>query len=269
MQRIYDVTETWEPGEYPSGLAIGDSWFWYLNENLMRSLVHLKELKGDHSNVQLLGFNGARLAEFVGAGKYASRMQHFLSKGWREGFSEFYISGAGNDAIKLRLALRKDCSKIDNPADCFDADALQHLLRDVSTAIGGLIHDIQWAYKDDGKPLKNIFIHGYDYPVPDGRGFLNHTGWLKPAMDGAGVVNDLAFRETLAAHLIDKLNDDVFHPYHRPSQGVYHVNTRGILARAAADYQHDWANEMHPTSQGFAKIARAWVPTLRDAGLVN
>ena len=269
MRRIYNVTEQWEAGEFPSGLAIGDSWFWYPNENLMRSLVHLPQLKEDNSTVQLLGFNGARLAEYVGAGRYAGDMKRYLSKGWREGFSEFYISGAGNDAIKLKLALKADCSAVVKAEDCFDEEGLAHLLRDMSSAIGSLIHDILWAYRNDNKPMKHIFIQGYDYPVPDGRGFLNHVGWLKPAMDGARVANDIGFREALAAYLIDKLNDDVFKPYHRPDHGIYHVDTRNTLSRAANNYKDDWANEMHPTSNGFAAIAQSWLPSFKRAGLTT
>lgn len=266
--RIYDVTEQWEAGEYPAALAIGDSWFWYLNENLISSLMDLRQLKPDHSIVQLLGFNGAKLAEFIEPGQHAKNLDHFMKVGWREGFSEFYISGAGNDALELRLALKQNCDGIKTAADCFDTEKLRFMLAKLSAAIGSVIHNIQWAYRDDGKPLKKFFIHGYDYPVPDGRGFLNKEGWLKPKLDAALVERDKMLRYEIVKILIDKLNEEVFKPYHSPANGVYYVDTRGTLSRDDNKYKDDWANEMHPTSAGFAKIAQRWLPTLRSAGLV-
>lgn len=265
-RRVYNVTDHWEEGDYPSALAIGDSWFWYLNQNLMLSLTHLKQLRDQYSTVQLLGFNGASLSEYVGNGRYASAINHYLKKGWREGFSEFYISGAGNDAVHLNLALREDCRGIETPDDCFDPDHLRTMLGDISAAIGSVIHKIQYAYKDDNKPLKKFFIQGYDYPVPDGRGFLNSKGWLKPKMDPVGVNPDMDFRKEVVKRLIDKLNDEVFKPYHAPEKGVYYVDTRGTLTTGAS-YRDDWANEMHPTSHGFGKIADHWLPSLKAAGL--
>jgi hypothetical protein len=55
----------------PAMLAIGDSWFWYLANNLMDGLVRHPKLRPGYAAVQLFGYNGAHVADYVGKGKYA------------------------------------------------------------------------------------------------------------------------------------------------------------------------------------------------------
>ena len=111
MAHIYRPEERWDNADigYPSALAIGDSWFWYVNNNILGTMINHRALSDDHRNVQLVGYNGARLKDYVGEGKYADTVEHFLRPGFVEVFSEFYISGAGNDAVDVDLALRDHC----------------------------------------------------------------------------------------------------------------------------------------------------------------
>jgi hypothetical protein len=273
MPHIYKPEEHWDPEMgFPAALAIGDSWFWYLNNSMLGTLVHHPDLSDDHRNVQLVGYNGARLADYIGDGKFADTVGHFLRPAYAESFSEFYISGAGNDAVDAGLALRDDCSGARTAADCIDDASMAALLANLGATLRALIAAIR-AGTPHGVLPRPIFIHGYDYPVPDGRGFgfgLIRSGpWLAPAMDAARVPRDPALRAAIAQLLIDRLNDDVFAPLHSPAAHVIHIDSRGILTRTGG-YTDDWANEMHPTNLGFAKIfEHAWVPALRGYGIVR
>jgi hypothetical protein len=272
--RIYQVWDQWEPGEFPGVLAIGDSWFWYPEFNLLHSLCNNRQLRDDYKIVQVLGFNGARLEEYIAPGRYAKDIAYHLSFANRHFFKVFLISGAGNDAVQYRLALKPDCSAIQQPAECFDPAGLDRLLANTSRAMRMLVQQIRATYPDEAPTDRPIFINGYDRPVPDGRGFQPHahvtvTGpWLRPALDAARVTPDLQFRIDVIAFLINRL-DAVFQQLHNPANGVTFIDSMGTLS-TGGDYKRDWVNEIHPTASGFDRIVQShWMPELRRAGMAT
>jgi hypothetical protein len=268
--RIYKPGEDWNPGEFAGILAIGDSWFWYPKNNILEAVIEHPALKDDYRNFQMLGYNGAPINQYVGAGKYAAAFQNELKPSSSQFYSAVLISGGGNDAIDYKLALKVDCSGLSAANDCLDPDGRDGLLRDISGSLGLMIHDIAWAFGKQNR-MADVFIHGYDYPVPDGRGFallgLNAAGpWLKPALDGAGVAADNPqLRIAICRLLIDQLNT-MFARFDSPSQGIHYIDSRGVL-RQDANYRQDWDNEMHPTFSGFEQIVdQRWIPILRREG---
>jgi hypothetical protein len=260
----------WYDGAPPI-LAIGDSWFWYPKNNILAALEPY--LKTEYGKVQLEGFDGAELQEYVGAGKYAGFVSNMLSFSNRMGFNVFLISGSGNDAVDYSLALKSDCTGINTPEDCFDPQGLSDFLRKISCALGALIHEIRWTYQDLPQQDRPIFINGYDYPVPDGRPFTVGAfqvmgPWLQPAMNHALVAQNMDLRKAIMRSLIDKLND-LFDSFAQHNPDVVHIDSRGTLS-SGEDYQDDWDNELHPTFSGFTKIVeKHWVPVLRQWGIAN
>lgn len=270
MSRVYFPGETYGEAEYPSALAIGDSWFWYMRSNILDAVVHNKAMSRDHANIQAVGFNGAQLLDCVGAGKHADAVRHYLQQNFGKGFSEFYVSGAGNDAIKIGLALKKDCSSCKTPLSCLDPVGFEDFLGRISSALSTLIYEIRWAYRNDNSAGQLIFIHGYDYPVPDGRGFAGGQGWIKPKMDDRGVDKDIEFRKEFTKILIDRLNVEVFMQFHSPVNRVIYIDSRETLSFQSESYVKDWANEMHPTAAGFKKIVnKHWIPAFRKYGIAT
>lgn len=262
-----------EPGEFSSALAIGDSWFWYPNQNVMETLTRSKAVSADHARVRLLGFGGALLRDYVEPGKFAADVAHWLSPNFGEGFSEFYISGAGNDAVDYHLALKADCTGLSKSVDCIDPQGIDSLLRQTSAALGTLIHNLRWAYRNSTL-RRPIFVHGYDYPVPDNRGFdggiVSSGPWLAPAMNKRGVAPDSGLRFGIMKILIDRLNEEVLAPFDLPGNEIVHIDSRGTLSHDPATYRLDWANELHPTSVGFDKIFNThWLPALRKYGIAT
>ena len=115
-----------------------------------------------------------------------------------------------------------------------------------------------------------IFIHTYDYLTPRNApaGPLNIPGlpqfgpWMYPPLNSSeysipkGDWKKLShvFIDRLAKTLIDVVNAN-------PSKKLILVNTRGKLIPAtlgSKGVSSDWQNEIHPTSDGYIKLAEVW-----------
>ena len=268
---IYVPGQPWEPNQYAAMIAIGDSWFWYPHNSILTALAAHPSLRDPYRNMQMLGFNGAELQEYV-YGRYAPEFKRELKPINSKYYSAVLISGAGNDAVAYHLGLRDDCRGIAKAADCIDAAGMDDLIQKISRSMAVLIHDVSWEISRQGRTV-DIFIHGYDYPVPDGRGFvlipdvITLAGpWLRPAMDKAGVLNDLDLRKEICRIMIDGVNDAFakFGGTAGPGYRANYIDCRGTLS-SGAPYQADWANELHPTRAGFDKIVdQKWIPVLRS-----
>jgi hypothetical protein len=107
--------------------------------------------------------------------------------------------------------------------------------------------------KDIGRTFP-ILVHGYDHPVPDGRGFAGGWGplpgpWLKPGFDEK-LFLDLTTTTSMIAELIDRFNIMLQKLVKETGfENVIYVDLRGTLSNAA-DYKKYWANELHPTGGG-------------------
>jgi hypothetical protein len=109
-----------------------------------------------------------------------------------------------------------------------------------------------------------LFCHCYDYIQPRNAPVMAHVGpWLYPAFmaygipagDWAGVVRELIDRlNKLLADSITRLNAG-------GDKRLYLVDTRGTLTPAvpgSTDKSNDWENEIHPTRDGYEKLAAVW-----------
>jgi Dyp-type peroxidase family len=104
-----------------------------------------------------------------------------------------------------------------------------------------------------------IVLHGYDYPIPDGRGSLGKLGnWLWPSFDKMKW-GDVAFAEERGAAMkrlivmLNKMQTSVLGEF----QNVHHVDLCGTLEREfPKDYKAAWANELHPTAAGYVALAQ-------------
>jgi hypothetical protein len=73
-----------------------------------------------------------------------------------------------------------------------------------------------------------ILVHGYDYPVPDGRGFLGGGGllpgpWLKPGFDEK-LFSDINVTTQMMTTVIDRFNTvDAMWPGRRTSKACNRI----------------------------------------------
>lgn len=116
-----------------------------------------------------------------------------------------------------------------------------------------------------GKPLK-IFTHAYDYPWPDGRGVTWMHGFIGPWFDNTftaknypkATLADLQSRHDIVAPFIDALNEMLVKVSAKYPGKVFHIKTPGTLSATTGNYRNAWANELHPTDDGFRQIAKVF-----------
>lgn len=116
-----------------------------------------------------------------------------------------------------------------------------------------------------------VRVHGYDYPVPDGRGYLGGWSllpgpWLKPGFEATGYVSsdpqteaELQANADLMKALIDSFNTMLKGVAALPELAAFvkHVDLRGTLGNRVEGgaYRQFWDNELHATAPGFRLIA--------------
>jgi lysophospholipase L1-like esterase len=245
-----EIPETFSP----SFVALGDSWFWYPNNNLTYPIQ--RYLNGNVAQPMLvLGASGADAEEYT-RDTYARQLDRVLDRdsGYGRTVRAVFLSGGGNDVAgtdDFPLLLRADCSGLATAEDCFRAGEPRRMARTI-TAYLMTVHD-QVQRLIPGTP---VLVHTYDYAIPNGVGFLGLGQWLQDPMDSVGVARSL--QQRVVDLLIDALAQaqlDAMTPT------FLSVESRGTLL------PDDWANELHPTAAGFNKIARRWRDPLRQLGL--
>ena len=106
-----------------------------------------------------------------------------------------------------------------------------------------------------------ILVHGYDHPIPDGRGFglgPFDIPWLDPV--NKPTLYSPAEGATIMQLLIDELNEMIIHAV-KPfaAQGARHLKLTGTLAAQPgyrpSNYRDWWLNELHPTQRGYDALA--------------
>lgn len=254
------------------GIAEGDSWFDYrftskfihgTGEDLIGHLCENGEL-----NVVRLSFAGDTLEGMSGEPQLTNfrkvfdmlRESHFAKP-------DFVIfSGGGNDmagegGVHLKTILTPTGLDRDKVRQKFD-----ELMSHFRTMIGNV------RSVDAKIP---IFLHGYAYPIPDRRKveipievahhdvYLKLAGpWLKPAFDGTQITE--VDQQKIVIELIDLFNETLGNLANE-FENVFYIDLRGCLPKPPySGYQEDWANELHPTSEGFRKIAKSMKKVILD-----
>ena len=111
-----------------------------------------------------------------------------------------------------------------------------------------------------------VVVHGYDHPVPDGRGFFGGWfffpgPWLEPGFRAKGF-SQLSERTILMRTLIDRFNAMLQDVVGLPGFGhVKYLDLRGTLTTGAG-YKRAWANELHPTKDGFQAVTKKFATLL-------
>jgi lysophospholipase L1-like esterase len=112
-----------------------------------------------------------------------------------------------------------------------------------------------------------ILIHGYDHPVPDGRGdklLIATSGpWLLQIFEQRGYdllhnAEHRALARDIMRRVYDRINAAAKRVAAAYPNRAYHVNLAGTLAANFGDankYQQLWNDELHPNEQGYDLLA--------------
>lgn len=241
-------------------IAEGDSWFDYPFFDIVSKLedrhgfdIESVAHKGD--TVEDMAYVPGQLDAF------ARRIEKVLSRGQRP--KAILLSGGGNDVAGEAFGYLLNFAASPNPG--FNEAVVsgvidQRLKASYHTIIAAVT---QLCTKLTGTPVP-IVIHGYDYPVPDGRGYLGGWWilpgpWLKPSFEHKGYAD--AARGPIVTALIDRFNT-MLAGVAAAHAHVRYVNLRKTLSTSPADYKNDWGNEFHPTEKGFELIADKFASVL-------
>ncbi|MEP7183237.1 MAG: SGNH/GDSL hydrolase family protein [Betaproteobacteria bacterium] len=244
-------------------LAEGDSWF-TLGGLPTSNLLFTLEFPANAIvvNCALPGDTIRHMAEIA-----ANReLQAAFSARFGYRWDAILLSGGGNDLIDrvrdILLPPPRRAAPVADPADYCDEAAIASLLADVTAGYRSIV-----ALRDaPGSPCAGapIVTHTYDWVTPRSAParfvLVPAKGpWLQPALTAAKVPKKdwLAVSDYLVGRLGDAIAAlDAAAPAGLPAFHV--VDTRGTLSRAtlgATGVSNDWMNEIHPTADGYGKLA--------------
>jgi hypothetical protein len=237
-------------------IAEGDSWFDYPGYDVLGALEddHYYDVRavahmGD--TVEAMAYSDGQLIDF------SRELEKLIRQ--RQIPKAILLSGGGNDVAGTEFQMLLNHSNATAPglnrqvvSGIIDERVRSAYLR-IIVAITSVCE--KWT----GRRLP-ILIHGYDYPVPDGRGYLGGFSllpgpWLEPGVRIKGYTS-LDERKSLAHELIQRFNDMLENlPAESGYSHVRYVNLLGTLS-GDDDYRDWWANELHPTKKGFEAVTR-------------
>lgn len=225
-------------------VAEGDSWFAY---PLWNNIVDYVDVDTNLYAIRRLGESGRLLRQIVNDGNYLKAVKEEKPKA-------LLISGSGNDFVNEPFVTGSDG----------DGNLLEHYHSGASAS--DLVNDVKWHAKlgeitDLFEQMIHrvggaapILVHGYDFIIPspeparyDG---INVAGpWIQPTMHAQGI-DDPTLQREIAAYMVESINDLLTRTAIDYPGDFYYVSLLGTLG------VDDWANEIHPYSGGFKKLAR-------------
>jgi len=244
------------PAGVSAGLLVaeGDSWFDYPLHDVLSLLedehgydVESVAHKGDR--VEDMAYSKGQFEEF------ARRLEKLLRQGRVP--NAILLSGGGNDIAgeEFAMLLNHAASGLPSINQDIVRGVIDVRLRNAFAFLISGLTEISRQFLN--RPIP-IVTHGYDYPVPDGRGFLGGFGplpgpWLQPGFQHKGYLDPKAnlkmMHELMDAFntMVQQVSGSSTFPH------VHYVDLRTTLATGPT-YKKDWANELHPTESGFEKV---------------
>ena len=239
-------------------LAAGDSWFDYPFHDVLTFLEdeHGYEVyKSAHAGatIESMAYHGGQLVEF----------QRGVERIQRKGAvpKAVLLSGGGNDIAGVEFGML--LNNADSAIAGWEQKIVDGLINDrISCSYVAMISALNKLCSQAFSTTPKILVHGYGYPVPDGRGFLGGWGplpgpWLKPGFKEK-LFEDLNRPTELMIAIIDKFNDMVHEIANLPQfKNVEYVDLRDLSNNdlTAEAYKNFWANELHPTETGFRAVS--------------
>ena len=239
-----------------SVVAEGDSWFSYVPPTDVLACLRNRQWDGWKYDVRDRAKAGATLNDMVYGRDIIDTYQ--LIEEYRP--EVILFSGGGNDIAGGELYMmlyNKKAIELNAGLPRVNRNILRGLVAEVfSTAYLDLLGLLRYKLDEVGTPDVPIVFHGYDYAIPDGRGWLGGWGplpgpWLDPSLTRKGYQrrDDAAIRRTIVRELIDAFNAMLAAVVAKDPH-AYHVDLRGMLADS------QWDNELHPTKTGFLAVTR-------------
>lgn len=235
--------------DWPVLISEGDSWFSY---PLHPNVISILDTRA-HRRLSLLRLerSGDELLTIL-SGKQKAKLRRQLK---RYPVQALLLSGGGNDIVgeNLLQLLREKDPPTRPWEQCINKVRFARRLRQLECAYQELM-DI----RDDVNENCVIYTHGYDWPIPTGKGVklgpFRIGPWLKPYLDRRKIT-DPGDQRKIIRWMIDRFNE-MQSGLAAANAKVVYVDCRGTLA------DRDWHNEMHPSRAGFRAVAALFAARL-------
>ncbi|MFZ2279786.1 MAG: hypothetical protein WAW39_18460 [Prosthecobacter sp.] len=241
-------------------LAEGDSWFAYPRRQLVFGAAGnvISCLRKAHKDLEIddIASNGDEAVAMVSG----DAKLDFLTRIARTEYDLLLFSGGGNDLVgqyDFNFFLR-DRKAVTNPLDCLIKERLDRRIERVAGSYADLV-DLVGEYSRNRK-IK-IVSHAYDWaiPSPEGASFWNGLikvdsgrSWMHPYMV-AKSITDPDEQYAIVKHLLSQFAARIAEIAQKSAGRFVLVNTQGTLPARDRNW---WVNEIHPSPEGFAQIAK-------------
>jgi lysophospholipase L1-like esterase len=248
-------------------VAEGDSWFDYPFFDVLEELE-----ESFNYEVESVAHKGDTAEEMAYDPNQLDGLARRLEKLSRQGRTPraILLSGGGNDIAGKELAflLNHKLSGLPPVSAGILSGLIDERLRAALVSLASAATEL--CRTSFGRAVP-ILIHGYDYPVPDGRGYMGGFWilpgpWLEPGFRQKGY-EDLQERVDVMVTLIDHFNVLLEGVAGGPGLGhLEYVNIRGVLSNElqGKKYKTWWGDELHPTERGFTAIAKRFDQAIRQ-----
>jgi hypothetical protein len=164
-------------------------------------------------------------------------------------FDILLFSGGGNDLVgdQFCIWLKKFQAGMSAP-DIIDTGRFECVLGIVEAGYRDIIE-----IRNTESPKTAIYLHTYDFAIPDGRPACGVGPWLKPSLDFRGVPASL--QRDVVKDMLLRFGKRI-HQVAGNYTNVFVVPTQGTLSN------DEWSNEIHPDRTGFDKLADRFAAAL-------
>ena len=227
-------------------IAEGDSWFAFPGVLLRMNVIsHLQYTFKARMTFLRISYHGDRLHDMLNGAQYRKLKRMFCHE---SRFKALLFSGGGNDIVQSMesfVTKRGNCKRWQ---DCIDQEALDLKILQLETLYHKLIRT-----RDKFNPECRIYVHSYDYssvngqPVKIGTLVLSKA-WLEPVFVRMGIDSKRTQRR-IVRHVIDEFFSMLKRVEFAYPERFTVIDTRGTLKSS------DWTDEIHPSHEGFERIA--------------
>ena len=236
-------------------LAEGDSWYDYPWKDILSELedrynYDIESVSHRGDRIESMAYNRGQLAKLLG------KLLKMIRLGRPP--EAVLLSGGGNDIAGEQFSPILNNANSSNPG--INGDVLAGYISRIRLSYITIITAItDLCISELGKKIP-IVVHGYDYAVPDGRGYWGGWGpfpgpWLSPGFIEKGYSNPDQMQDIINV-IINTFNEMLSSLVHIEGMDhTVHIDLRGTLDNSKISYKEWWDNELHPTQAGFSTIA--------------
>jgi hypothetical protein len=257
-------------GSGVNGLVVaeGDSWFDYPFYDVLERLEDKFDFR-----VESVAHKGDTVEEMAHDLTQRAKLARMFEKVESDGKvpRAILLSGGGNDIAGAEFGVLLNhaaaAAQLSEINESVVAGVIDQRIRFAVVSVISAVTTLSLEHFQRKVP---VIIHGYGYPVPDGRGYFGGFWilpgpWLEPGFRQKGYVSaaqqevDLPRCTAIMKRLINRFNDMLKTIPGPPDlDHVSYLDLRGVLSNALPGYKQSWENELHPTKPGFEAVALAF-----------